>query len=390
MRKIVLSFAFSSLIFASELGNFLSPLYNDIFELEQKKSLTQKKLNSLSWISPITLSFERNWNNQIVDGWHPRNSYSIGIEQPIFRSGGILYGIEFAKSNYNLAKATTIDKRVKLNTQAAELLFKIKQVKLSIAKLKLELKNRDIEIKNAKELFNAGLFGSDALDNALIKKDATARAILDLESNLQELKSAFKKISNKDLNSAQLPHLRLLSKDEYLANNTQLMIAKAKSISSKNYAKVVRSKYLPSVSVGARYTKISKAQPGSKDAFTNYSLRVSMPISVNTFNDLEVAKLDSLIDGLNVKNSLKAARIEYDSVVKNIAIINKRVKLAKKELASYKRLLRSTQNLYKAGQKSSLDVKVLKNSLQEKRLDIKIFGIQKSLEMLKLYSKVDI
>ncbi len=390
MRKLTLLISFISIVNAYEIGNYLSPLYDDIFNTELKKSEVQSNFNSLSWISPITLSFERSWSNQIANGWHPKNSYSVGIEQPIFRFGGIFYGIKYAKSNYSLAKANIASNRVKLNTQAVNLLFQIEQVKLSIKKLKLELKNRDIEIKKSKELFDAGLYGSEILDNSYIKDATTKRAILDLESNLVALKSEFRKISNKNLEKVKLPKLRLLSKEEYIANNLDILVAQAKRVSSKNYAKVIRSKYLPSVSVGARYTKLSSVKPGSKDAFTNYNIRVSMPISVNTFNDLEVAKLDSIIDALNLKKAKDISSIEYDSVVKNLRIINKRVTLAKKEAKIYKKLLRDTKAQYRAGQKSILDVDLLKNSLQQKYLDVKIYNIQKSLEMLKLYSKVDI
>ncbi len=389
MKKLLLV-SIATFSFTQELDNYLSPLNNQLFELELHKSLTQKNMNKLSWVSPITLSFERSWSNQIADGWHPSNRYSIGIDQPIFKSGGIYYGIKFAKSNYNLSSATILDKKVKLNTQAAQLLFSIKQTKLNISKLKLQIKNSKIELQKAKELFNAGLYGSEILDSAIVKDDEANMALLKLQETIEDLKSAFRKISNKNIDTTPLPKLRVLSKDEFLLNNTELNIVNAKSQSSKNYAKVVKSKYLPTVSVGARYSKISQAQKGTKDAFTNYNLRVTMPISVNTMNDLEIAKLDSMIDSIKAQNSRKSMRIEYNNIIKRVTIINKRINLASKELLSYRRLFKSTKGLYHAGQKSILDVDLIKNSMRIKALDIKIYKTQKSLELLKLYSKVNI
>jgi len=388
MKRLLLPLLFGATLNANELENFLSPTYNELFDTELKKSFAQSKYNSLSWISPVTLGFERSWSNQIEGGWHPRNSYSIGIEQPIFKSGGIFYGIKYAKSNYSLAKATTIGQKVKLNTQAHELVLQIKQLKLSIAKLKLQIKNAKIEIKRAKELFDAGLFSSVELDNALIKKDEANIALFDLEANLANLIASFKKVSNKDINSIKLPKVRLLSKDEFLANNIDIDIAKAKRQSSKNYAKMVRSKYLPTVSLGARYTKISNAQPHTKDAFTNYSLKVSMPISVNTSNDLEVAKLDSIIDGIKIKNTKIAQSIDYDTTLKRVKSIEQKIAIANKQIKAYKRLYKSTNEQYKAGQKSIDDVNLIKNSLKIKKLDKYIYTYAKSIEILKLYEKV--
>ena len=390
MRKFLFLVFLSIELFSYELGNFLSPNYSELFGLQLQKSKTQEKLNSLSWISPIIFSFQRNWSNQIEGGWHPYNSYSIGIEQPIFKSGGIFFGIKYAKSSYYLAKYKIIQQKVNLNTQAAQLLFQIEQTKLNLQKLKLQIKNSNIEIKKTKELFDAGLYGSEVLENALVRGDEANIAYLNLEAELETLKAAFKKISNRDLNNISLPKLRLLSLQEYMNNNLDIKIALAKRLSSKYYKSVVRSKYLPTISVGARYTKISNAKPQTKDAFTNYNLKISMPISINMKNDLEIAKLDNLISQIDLKNIRKAQKIEYQTVLKRLKIINNKIKLSKKEANAYKRLLKSTKELYRAGQKSIDDVNMIKNSLKIKLLDIKIFKIQKDLELLKLYSKVDI
>jgi len=205
------------------------------------------------------LTYKRSWSTQIPDGTHPVNSYSVSINQPIFKSGGIYYGIKFAKANYSLAKAI-------------ELLFKIKQTKLTIAKLKMQVKNRDIEIKNANELYSAGLNGSVELDRAMANKDEAQIAMLDMRANLEELKGAFRKLSSKNPDRLKLPKLSLIGKERFINNNTELAVAKSKAISKDYQAKMTRSKYLPTVSIGASYTKVSKAQPFTRDKFANYSL----------------------------------------------------------------------------------------------------------------------
>ncbi len=389
MKKLLLATALLvSIGKASELKNLLNDNYNTLFDLELQKSFSESKYNSLSWISPVMLTFQRKWSTQIPDGTHPFNSYSISINQPIFKSGGIYYGIKFAKSNYNLGKANTIKQKNALIAKAVELLFKIKQTKLTIAKLKTQIANSKIEIKSRDELYNAGVSDSVDLDRALAKRDEAEIAMLDMQANLEELKGAFAKISNKNPNRLRVPKLRMVSKSQYIGSNVDIDVANASARAQDYATKMVRSKYLPTVSVGASYTKVSKAQPLTHDKFANYSLTVSMPLSVNVGNDLETAKLKSMIAKVKAKTTRKDSEQDYKTINKKIAIINRRIALANREARTYKRLLKSTRNLYKAGQKSINDVKILKNSLKMKRLDAQIFSVQKQLELLKLYAKM--
>ena len=388
MKRALLALTLCGSLFANELEEYISPSYRELFDLQLQKSIAQGKYNSLSWISPIMLSFERSFSNQIDGGWHPKNVYSVGIDQPIFKSGGIFYGIKYALSNESLAKLSTIKERSKLGSSALSLLFQIKQVKLSIAKLKLQFQNAKIEAKRAKEQFDAGLVDSVFLDNALVKVDEANIALLSLEANLENLRAEYKKIGNIALKDSKLPKLRLLSQDEFLSKNTELDVANAKALSSKYYSKVIKSKYLPTISVGARYTKLSNTQPHTKDAFTNYSLKVSMPISVNVKNELEVAKLDSLISAIDAKNSKRAQIATYEAVKRRVKLIDKKIAFANKEANRYARILKSTKELYRAGQRSIDDVKLLQNSLKIKKLESSIYRVDRSLELLKLYEKV--
>ena len=389
MKKLLLStLLIGSILAASELKNLLNDNYNHLFDLELQKSLSESNYNSLSWVSPIVLSFQRSWNTQVEGTTNPLNRYSISINQPIFKSGGIYYGIKFAKANYNLSKISIIKKRNELIAKAVELLYRIKKTKLVIAKLKLQVKNSDIEINSRQELYSAGVSSSIDLDTALAKKDEAQLALLDMQTNLQELKSAFAKISNKNPDRLKLPKLSLVDRDRFIANNLDIDLANAKA-NTKEYAyKATRSRYLPTVSVSASYTKVSKAQPFTKDKFANYSLQVSMPISVNMGNDLERAKLDSLISKVEAKTKMQDAKIDYKSVAKKLAIIDKRVAVANKEAKIYKRLANSTNRLYKAGQRSKNDVALLRNSYKMKKLDAQIYALDKQIELLKLYSKM--
>lgn len=390
MKRLFLAALLSSttLGFSQGLENFLSASYNELFDLQLQKSKKDGDFDSLSWISPVTLSFKRTWDTQTPGSSNPFNTFSIGIEQPIFKSGGIYQAIKYAKNSARLSKLSVIKNRLSLQSSAIELALKIKETKLSLKKLKLQIKNSNIEIKSIKELYKAGLSDSVTLDNALVKQDDARIARLNLQATLETLRASFRKISDQNPDGVSIAKLRRLSKERFLSHNIDLDVANAQVAVAENVMKMKRSSYLPTLSVGARYTKVSKAAGGLRDAFTNYSLSVSMPLSVNVGNDLERSKLSSIIAKVQARNSVKAAVQDYKEAIKRVEITNRRIALARAETASYKRLLRSTRSLYKAGQKSRQDVEIIENFLKMKRLDVQIYTIERELILLKLHAKV--
>ncbi|HGZ69830.1 MAG TPA: hypothetical protein ENK74_00335, partial [Nitratifractor sp.] len=198
MKKLLLALFCAASLNAEGIENFLSADYNELFDLQLQKSQKDADYDSLSWISPVTLSYERSWNTQTPGTNSATNTLSIGIDQPIFKSGGIFYAIKYAKSNLRVTSANIIKSKLSLKGSAVELALKIKETKFVIKKLKLQLRNRDIEINSAQELYSAGLSDGVTLDNALVKKDEAKIALLDMESNLEALRASFSKISDKN------------------------------------------------------------------------------------------------------------------------------------------------------------------------------------------------
>jgi len=135
VKKIAL-LLFATFLSGSQIVNLLDENYNQMFDLELQKSLQEKNFDSKSWVSPIMLTWERGWSNQLTGKYSRKDTYSIGIDQPIFKSGGIYYGIKFASAKYNLAQANIHKQQKELIVKAVELLYKIKQTKLNY-KLKI-------------------------------------------------------------------------------------------------------------------------------------------------------------------------------------------------------------------------------------------------------------
>ena len=70
-------------------------------------------------------------------------------------------------------------------------------------------------------------------------------------------------------------------------------------------------------------------------------------------------------------------------------ILDKKIYLAQKDEKVYKNLLRLTKDLARAGEKTSLDADIMSNSLQIRKLDQKIYRIDKQLKLLQLYIRVE-
>ena len=383
--KRVFVLLFASILSASEIENLLSQSYNELFDLKFQQNISDKNYNSLSWLSPVMLSYEKSWSNQIGDDYDSQERFSVSIDQPIFKSGGIYFGIKYAKAKAHANALAIAKEKKQLITQAIELVTNYHITKLNILKLKKQLKINDIEIQNAKELYEAGMVDSLALDDALVKKDQNSLSLLNLEKTLTEIEEAFRKISSKNIKKLKPPKLKLLSEKEFLAKNIDISLAQANTKTLRYLYKMTRSQYLPTVSVGGSYNKITPPALGTNSNFKNYYLRVSMPLNMNAKNDIQRAKLNYLIQKIDTKHSFTDAKAFYKSIKKKVRIYNRQIALSNKELRIYKRLVDSTKRLFKAGQRSKYDVETMQLSYQIKKLDKSIYKLDKELEILKLY-----
>ena len=391
MKRVFIAAFISLPLFSYELdSNLLSIEQNSLFDAQLQKSLKERDFNQLSWISPLNINLNRAWiKDYRFDKYNKQDSLNISINQPIFRFGGIYYGIKLSSSRYKLSKLQIESKRRELIATAVELLFNIKKLKLTISKLNLQVKNADIEIKSLKELYSAGLSDSITLDTAIAKKQEANIALLDAKARLKELKASFKKISSKDPESLKLPHLSLIDKDSFLKRDYNIKLAKANVLVANDSLNVTKAKYYPSIVAGASYTKIlTNTPPSIPKKQLNYTLSINMPVSVNMFNDIEVAKYNRLISKLNSQIAKKNELIDYNLVKDRLDIIDKKIQFAKREAFVYSKLLNSSKALYKAGQKSKMDIELLENNVKIKRLDAKIYQIDKEIELLKLYKRV--
>lgn len=372
----------------SQLQNYLTNEKNLIFNLQEYKNQLEADKLSSGWISPIMLNYQKNWTTQPLIGTQSSTAFSIGINQPIFKSGGIYYAIKFANALRDANEKDIAIQKRKLIGQAIDILYSIKKIHLQLKKFRLMVRNDSIDINKKQESYNAGILDSSFLDQAILKRNMDESSRLDLELTLAKLRSSFRTISKKNPDRLKTPKLSLISLKNYKNRNMDLASKELHALEKKYTSKMTWAKYLPTVSVNANYINTDTNTAGMKQDYSTYGFKISMPINVNTFKDIESSRVSHMQSVVELQDSKRAAKLEYNLIRKSINIIDRRISLAKKDEALYRNLYKRTKDLVKAGEKTSHDSETMLNSLKIKKLDRQIYYIDKQQQLLSLYIKV--
>ena len=396
---LLLCLGSSSLLFSAEenatLDGFISDYKNQQFEYDYKKSESESLKLRDSWIAPLRINYNYSKSNP-YSSEQLNESAGIRMDQPIFQSGGIYYGIKFANASKLYTDVSIDVAKRRMIKDAISILMQIKQTSLRIKRQKLQIKNSEINLLQKKEQYLNGQLDSGFLDNAIIQKNIVVQALYDIETNKEKLINRFSALSDLDYKSVAVLHLDMISKGEFLHHNTYIKQSEYE-IEKNRYAKDVRvAKYLPKVNLTAGYnwqkTSNQIFQVGNQFVdnsneldYYDYGFKLSLPIDVNTFRDIESAKVDYLKSQVIKKDRTRELSALYDQVMNNIKNFDKKIALSRENRKLYKKLLDDTQKLYASGYKTEYDVKTLTNSLAIQKLDTKIYKIDKQLELLNLY-----
>ena len=375
----------------SSLDFYISDVKKKQFDFDYDKNEVESSKLRDSWIAPINLNYSLSKSNS--NPFRPEQetkTTAIKMDQPIFQSGGIYYGVKFANaskaySNYSIDVA-----KRKMIKDAVALLMQIKQSDFKIKRQQLQIENSQINLEQKKEQYLNGQLDSGFLDNAIIEKNVVTQALYDLETAKERIISSFSIVSDVDYKRVSAPHLELLSKEEFLRHNIILDMASAQ-IQRDEYGKnMTISKYLPSVNFTAGYTwtestnQFIPAMEGLRE-FYDYGVRVNMPFNINTFRDIEAAKIDFLKSEVTKQDTQNQLNALFAQVMQNLENLEKKKALSLENKELYEKLLEDTKKLYSAGYKTQYDVSLLENSLNIAELDAKIYEIDRQLELLSLY-----
>jgi len=390
---IALSLLCSNLLLAEQSGKNLEAYISENKKAQfsydyQKNEAESLKLRD-SWIAPLNLQYSYVKSNPYREVQDVQNA-ALRMDQPIFQSGGIYYGIKFAKaSKIYLNYSVDVAKR-KLIKDAISLLMQIKQINLKINKQNYLIKNSEINLELKKEQYLNGQLDSGFLDNAIIERNILIQGLYDIQTSKERVVSKFQTISDISYEDAQIPHLELLDEDKFLGKNLVLNMSKSNTEKNKYTKDVTVAKYLPRVSITAGYNW-SKSQNNAfqfgeneKDYY-DYGVKANIPLDINTLRDIESSKIDYLKSKVLVEDTKRELKALFEQVMQNINNLKKKQLLSVTNIEIYEKLLSDTKALFKAGYKTEYDVDLLANSVEIQKIDSNIFEIDKQLELLTLY-----
>ena len=365
-----------------------------ISKYKQKEFLYDYKKNELesaklrdAWIAPIDLSYSITRSNRLYSQEQQDEIAAIKINQPIFQSGGIYYGIKYADASRLYAECSIDVAKRKMIKDVISLLMQIRQTALKEKKQKLLIENAEINLEQKQQEYLSGRLDSGFLDNAIIQKNSVTLALYDIQNIKEKLISRFRVLSDLDYKKASIPHLELLSAEEFLKHNRLLEQTRAQLQKSRYAKDVFIAKYLPRVNLTASYnwTKNKTKSFHAENDYYSYGVRVNLPIDINSLRDIESARVDYLKSSVLKRDKIRELRALFREVMQNIKNLTRKIALSNENKKLYRGLLQDTEELYRAGYKTSYDVSLLKNSLEIQNIDTKIYEIDKQLELLRLY-----
>ncbi len=394
-KYFILCSFLASVLHADALGEILSENKTLLFDYQFESNDLQSDKLSKSWVNPVRLRYSKNYTTQFGDKTIGVGTFSVRIDQPIFRSGGIYYAIKYSQALRHANHSDIVLQKRKLIGDAVRILFHLKKTKLEQEKMRLLIQNDTIDIHQKKESYDAGLLDSSFLDQAILKKSQDEASLLEMHLKLLELKQQFSLLSDKRPEELKLPKLKLISKEHYREENLNLKTDRLRAKVAVYNEKITWAKYLPTVSLQGEYINGDINPlfigPGStlRKEYYNYGFSISMPIDVNAFADIEESKVEKLRAATQVLDRKETVDEEYQWIFNSLHILDKKIALAKKDEMVYKNLLKVTKNLVHAGEKTPLDATIMHNSLTIRKLDQQIYKIDKQLHLLKLYVRVE-
>ncbi|MEA2019035.1 MAG: TolC family protein [Campylobacterota bacterium] len=372
-----------STLVASE--DVLSQNKKDNLNFSYEKAIEDSNKLKKDWINPITYKFIYNDG----ENYDTQRSF-ISISQPIFKSGGIYYAIKYANSMEKYSSTSIDVQRKELIKQTINLLFQIKKINISIQKQELLIKNAKLDIERKKEQVLNGILDTSFLDNSIIEANMKENGLIDLEYQKITLLNNLANLSDKKYRELQLPILSIVNNEEFINKNIYIKKAKEDIDTSYWMKNMITSNYLPTVNFTADYTKYHENDGNSQfqDA-TNIGFNITIPLDIKYSYNIESYK----IAYLQKRTTLKDKKQEELSIFKNtmakITSLDKKIVIAKKDVELYDSLLTQMIEQLTVGMKTQSDVDTMINSKNIKTLDIKSLNIDKQIELLEIYSRVE-
>ena len=209
LKQLVSALLLSSLLLnAADNSALLSTLKQDKLDIDKKKNELESDNLKYNWVNQIVGAYSYTNSNQLGTT-KETNLFSITLDQPIFKSGGIYYGIQYSGANREFLRLTTKLNEQTLVKSAILALLNIKKLDFQIQRQNALIENAKIDIVRKKEQYESGLIDSSFLDTAILNKNGYEKALIDMQSSRYSALMNFKSISDLKYSSITPPVFKI-------------------------------------------------------------------------------------------------------------------------------------------------------------------------------------
>lgn len=395
MRVIVRCVIFISVVFslplmAEDNGSLLGSEKKDVQKYKQTLLEATYEKQKYNWINPLNMVVEYNQNEsaQYNSVGEAKSAY-INLNQDVFRSGGIYYSMDYAKSQRNYTQISLDKENASLVQAVYQTLLSIARYEQLIKQSELKLDNYEIEIFLKRQQYQAGDVDITLLNNALMTRNQELKNLMNFKTLLKNSRIDLAKISDMSEADIHLPTFSLMSEERFLEHNYNVAQQAKQTLLLNDQYKVTQASYLPKVSINAQYgvTDYNNNDLPMKynGDYYNVGVQLKMPLDFNTASTLEEAKIAYLKSQSEVLEQKREQNGYYKQVLSNIESYKEYIKLTQKNLLLYKELIDVTSKAVETGYKAGYDLKTLQNTNAIDEYEISINEINIQLELVKLH-----
>lgn len=368
----------------------LSALKQEMLSVDKEKNRLESDALEYDWVKQIVASYSSTNSNQAGD-FQKIDTFSIVLDQPIFRSGGIYYAIKYADANRAFLDLSTKINEQTLIKEIVIAWIELKKSDVLIQKQEYLIANAAIDVERKREQYEHGLLDSSFLDQALLNHNALQKTLRDLQASRYTSLMAFSNLSDSDYTALKPPLFAIMDAKRYV--EASLLIAQQKSqIERSKYLKnMTIASYLPTLSAVAGYYETNNDVYGrGNNSYKNYGLKLSMPLfDINIAKNIEIKRLEYLKAQLQEKDTKRSEENFYKTQAHTVHLIEQKIALALRDAKVYDALLLSTKDAYSVGEKTIYDVETLQNSQKAVALDQTIFELDIQRVLVELYARMN-
>lgn len=385
-KTLLTTLLLCSSLLASDDEQILSNDRLKLFDLSKEQVQEDAAKLQKDWINPITYKLSRTYNEET----NPLRS-TITVNQPIFKSGGIYEAIQYANSVEKYSNLDIDLQKKAMIKDATALLFEIHKMNYTIQKQELLVANANLDVMRRREQVMSGLLDASYLDNAILDANTAKNTLIDLQYQNKELINNFNNLASQPYQKFSLPVFDVVKDEEFLNNNLNIQLSKEDIEQKDHLSFMTISQYLPTINFTYDYNKYHDRDGDLtlKEQDETIGLNVTLPLDVRFLNDIQSARIDYLKSRITHNTTILEETNYYKTQMAKIEMIEAKDEIAKEDYKLYDSLLNDITQAVKAGLNAQADLDTLQNSKQIKAYDIEILKIERQIELLDIYARIN-